>query len=129
MCGVVSTPEVTSLYRRWKRGYASHIEHPEEQWEITTWSIRGRFDTRPSRSPGTVSRLTQMEMTANTVAQLEEDLETLKDSLSTSTAEVADLWVEKSQLLARLEGQRSCSPSWSSARPSPSGKPPSPSAT
>ena len=105
LCGVVSTPEVTSLYRRWKRGYASHLEHPEEQWELTTWSIRGRFDARPLLvPPGTVSRLTQMEMTANTVAQLQADLDLAKDSLVTSTAEVADLWVEKGQLLARLEG-------------------------
>ena len=105
LCGVVSTPEVTSLYRRWKRGYASHLEHPEEQWELTTWSIRGRFDARPLLvPPGTVSRLTQMEMTANTVAQLQADLDLAKDSLATSTAEVADLWVEKGQLLARLEG-------------------------
>jgi len=43
LCGVASTPEVTSLYRRWKRGYASHLEHPEETWDLTTWSIRGRF--------------------------------------------------------------------------------------
>jgi regulator of replication initiation timing len=105
LCGVVSTPEVTSLYRRWKRGYASHIEHREEQWELTTWSIRGRFDAKPLLvPPGTVSRLTQMEMTANTVTQLQTDLDSLKDSLATSTAEVADLWVEKGQLLARLEG-------------------------
>jgi hypothetical protein len=105
LCGVVSTPEVTSLYRRWKRGYASHLEHPEEQWELTTWSIRGRFDARPLLvPPGTVSRLTQMEMTANTVAQLQADLDLAKDSLAISTAEVADLWVEKGQLLARLEG-------------------------
>jgi hypothetical protein len=105
LCGVVSTPEVTSLYRRWKRGYASHLEHPEEQWELTTWSIRGRFDARPLLvPPGTVSRLTQMEMTANTVAQLQADLDLAKDSLATSTAEVADLWVEKGQLLARLDG-------------------------
>jgi SAM-dependent methyltransferase/regulator of replication initiation timing len=104
LCGVVSTPEVTSLYRRWKRGYASHIEHREEQWELTTWSIRGRFDAKPLLvPPGTVSRLTQMEMTANTVTQLQTDLDSLKDSLATSTAEVADLWVEKGQLLARLE--------------------------
>ena len=104
LCGVASTPEVTSLYRRWKRGYASHIEHPEETWDLTTWSIRGRFDARALLvPPGTVSRLTQMEMTANTVKQLEMDLELLKDSLATSTAEVADLWVEKGQLLARVE--------------------------
>ena len=54
LCGVASTPEVTSLYRRWKRGYASHIEHPEETWELTTWSIRGRFEreapARPARN-------------------------------------------------------------------------------
>ncbi len=104
LCGVASTAEVTSLYRRWKRGYASHLEHPEEQWEITTWSIRGRFDARPLLvPPGTVSRLTQMELTANKVAQLQTDLDLAKDSLATSTAEVADLWVEKGQLLARVE--------------------------
>jgi SAM-dependent methyltransferase len=104
LCGVVSTPEVTSLYRRWKRGYASHIEHPEETWDITTWSIRGRFDARPLLvPPGTVSRLTQMEMTANTVAQLQKDLDSAKHSLGASTTEVADLWVEKGQLLARVE--------------------------
>ena len=104
LCGVAGTPEVTSLYRRWKRGYASHIEHAEEQWEITTWSIRGRFDARPLLvPPGTVSRLTQMEITANTVNQLQSDLDLAKDSLETSTKEVADLWVEKGQLLARLD--------------------------
>ncbi len=104
LCGVASTPEVTSLYRRWKRGYASHLEHPEETWDLTTWSIRGRFDARPLLvPPGTVSRLTQMEMTANTVEQLNKDLDLLKDALATSTAEVADLWVEKGQLLARVE--------------------------
>ena len=104
LCGVASTPEVTSLYRRWKRGYASHLEHPEEQWEITTWSIRGRFDSRPLLvPPGTVSRLTQMEITANKVAQLEKDLDLAKDSLASATTEVADLWVEKGQLLARVE--------------------------
>ena len=65
---------------------------------------QGRFDARPLLvPPGTVSRLTQMEMTANTVQQLEKDLDALKDSLATSTAEVADLWVEKGQLLARVE--------------------------
>ena len=104
LCGVVSTPEVTSLYRRWKRGYASHIEHPEETWDLTTWSIRARFDARPVLvPPGSVSRLTQMEMTVNTVAQLQRDLDALKESLATATAEVADLWVEKGQLLARVE--------------------------
>jgi len=104
LCGVAGTPEVTSLYRRWKRGYASHLEHPEEQWEITTWSIRGRFDARPLLvPPGTVSRLTQMEITANKVAQLETDLDLAKDSLASATTEVADLWVEKGQLLARVE--------------------------
>ena len=104
LCGVVSTPEVTSLYRRWKRGYASHIDHPEETWDLTTWSIRARFDARPVLvPPGSVSRLTQMEMTVNSVAQLQSDLDALKESLATSTAEVADLWVEKGQLLARVE--------------------------
>jgi GT2 family glycosyltransferase len=104
LCGVVSTPEVTSLYRRWKRGYASHIEHPEETWDLTTWSIRARFDARPVLvPPGSVSRLTQMEMTANTVAQLQSDLEAMRESLATATTEVADLWVEKGQLLARVE--------------------------
>ncbi len=104
LCGVVSTPEVTSLYRRWKQGYASHIEHPEETWDLTTWSIRARFDARPVLvPPGSVSRLTQMEMTVNTVAQLQSDLDALKESLATATAEVADLWVEKGQLLARVE--------------------------
>ena len=104
LCGVVSTPEVTSLYRRWKRGYASHIEHPDETWDLTTWSIRARFDARPVLvPPGSVSRLTQMEMTVNTVAQLQSDLDALKESLATATAEVADLWVEKGQLLARVE--------------------------
>ena len=104
LCGVASTPEVTSLYRRWKRGYASHLEHPEEQWEITTWSIRGRFDARPLLvPPGTVSRLTQMEITANKVAELETDLDLAKESLASATTEVADLWVEKGQLLARVE--------------------------
>ena len=50
LCGVASTPEVTSLYRRWKRGYASHIEHPEETWELTTWSIRGGSTPGPCSS-------------------------------------------------------------------------------
>jgi hypothetical protein len=104
LCGVASTPEVTSLYRRWKQGYASHIEHPEETWDLTTWSIRARFDARPVLvPPGSVSRLTQMEMTSNTVAQLQSDLDALKESLASSTEEVADLWVEKGQLLARVE--------------------------
>ena len=57
LCGLASTPEVTSLYRRWRRGYASHIEHPEVQWERATMAVRGRVDAKPFLvPPGTLSR-------------------------------------------------------------------------
>ena len=94
LCGLASTPEVTSLYRRWKRGYASHVEHPEAQWENAKMSVRGRLDAKPFLvPPGTVSRVVELQL----------EVGSLTDALSTSRAELGDLQLERDQLSVRLE--------------------------
>ncbi len=98
LCGLASTPEVTSLYRRWRRGYASHIEHPEVQWEHATMAVRGRVDAKPFLvPPGTLSRVVKLQL----------ELRSLRDSLdevvSTSGAQLSDLQFERDELSTRLE--------------------------
>jgi hypothetical protein len=94
LCGLASTPEVTSLYRRWRRGYASHVLHSEAQWESAKQAVRGRLDARPFLvPPGTVSR----------VVELQSKLGSLTDALSSSMAELGPLQLDKEQLSTRLE--------------------------
>ena len=94
LCGLASTPEVTSLYRRWRRGYASHVLHSEAQWESAKQAVRGRLDARPFLvPPGTVSR----------VVELQSKLGSLTDALSSSMAQLGPLQLDKEQLSTRLE--------------------------
>ena len=119
LCGLASTPEVTSLYRRWRRGYASHIEHPEVQWEHATMAVRGRVDAKPFLvPPGTLSRVVKLQL----------ELRSLRDSLdevvSTSGAQLSDLQFERDELSTRLRRQSSC---WSPPSSASSRSPPPPS--
>lgn len=94
LCGLVSTPEVTSLYRRWRRGFASHVEHSEAQWETAKQSVRGRLDGRAFLvPPGTVTR----------VVQLQGEVVSLTESVSSLEARVEELQLERDELSARLE--------------------------
>jgi hypothetical protein len=94
LCGLASTPEVTSLYRRWRRGYASHVLHSEAQWESAKQAVRGRLDARPFLvPPGTVSR----------VVELQSKLVSLTDALSSSMAQLDPLQLDREQLSTRLE--------------------------
>ena len=94
LCGLVSTPEVTSLYRRWRRGFASHVEHSEAQWETAKQSVRGRLDGRAFLvPPGTVTR----------VVQLQGEVVSLTESVSSLEARVEELQLERDELSARFE--------------------------
>ncbi len=98
LCGLAGTPEVTSLYRRWRRGYASHVEHPEVQWEHATMAVRGRVDAKPFLvPPGTLSRVVELQLELRSLRQ------SLDEVVSTSSAQLSDLQFERDELSTRLE--------------------------
>ena len=94
LCGLVSTPEVTSLYRRWRRGYASHVEHSEAQWETAKQSVRGRLDARPFLvPPGTVSR----------VVELQSRVDSLTSAVASLEGRLGELQLERDELSILLQ--------------------------
>jgi len=94
LCGLVSTPEVTSLYRRWRRGYASHVEHSEAQWETAKQSVRGRLDARAFLvPPGTVSR----------VVELQGKVTSLSEEVASLGGRLGELQFERDELSAMLQ--------------------------
>ncbi len=98
LCGLSSTPEVTSLYRRWRRGYASHIEHPEAQWESATMAVRGRLDARPFLvPPGTVSRVVELQLKVSSLTTA------LHEAVSSTGVRLDELQLERDELFTRLE--------------------------
>jgi Glycosyl transferase family 2 len=58
VCGVASTPEVTSIYRWWNKHGSSLFEHPEEEWRKNYNRVIDMLDERPILLPaGTVRRI------------------------------------------------------------------------
>jgi hypothetical protein len=61
LCGVVSSTEATSVYRRWVVGSHSGIDHSEAEWEAARAVIRARMDGRtillPPGGAATVRRM------------------------------------------------------------------------
>lgn len=58
LCGVASTPQITSVYRRWSVGEASHTLHDREEWKGTENAIVQRLDADVHLfPPGTIRRL------------------------------------------------------------------------
>jgi glycosyltransferase involved in cell wall biosynthesis len=86
--GVISTPEITSIYRWWTNGESSRFEHSSEEWQRNMARIRRNFDSRPlSLPPGSASQITS-----------------LFDANSALTARVSDL--ERERQVLRDENQR-----------------------
>ncbi|HVF04509.1 MAG TPA: glycosyltransferase [Frankiaceae bacterium] len=58
LCGVVSTKEPTSVYRRWLVGSHSGVDHSDAEWEAARTLIRERLNDRPVlMPPGAVARV------------------------------------------------------------------------
>ncbi|HRW18359.1 MAG TPA: hypothetical protein P5181_05895 [Dermatophilaceae bacterium] len=58
ICGVAQSTQITSIYRRWESGEASHTLHSYEQWQETQRIIIERLDREPQLlPPGTIRRL------------------------------------------------------------------------
>lgn len=57
-CGVTEVPELTSIYRRWKRGDSSYLVHDRSEWEASEQRVRDRLDSRVlPLSPGSASTI------------------------------------------------------------------------
>lgn len=82
LCGVASTEEVTSIYRRWKVGPSSTSVHTSTEWDGAHQAIIAKLDCFASIfGPGSISRIRELkrEQTESlelrhTIAQQNEDL-------------------------------------------------------
>lgn len=58
ICGVASTPEITSVYRWWTNGVSSQFTHDPKEWEDNYQRIISDLDSKPILLPGgSVSRI------------------------------------------------------------------------
>ena len=82
--GVISTPEITSIYRWWTNGESSRFEHSPEEWQSNMARIRRNLDAQPlSLPPGSASQITSLfdansALTAR-VSDLEREHQVLRD--------------------------------------------------
>jgi glycosyltransferase involved in cell wall biosynthesis len=59
--GVVSTPEITSVYRWWVNGASSQTEHQPDEWKANADKIRQKLDAQPLLlPPGSARRIAQL---------------------------------------------------------------------
>ena len=82
--GVISTAEITSIYRWWTNGESSRFAHPPEEWQRNMARIRRNLDSQPlSLPPGSASQITSLfdansALTAR-VSDLEREHQVLRD--------------------------------------------------
>ena len=82
--GVISTAEITSIYRWWTNGESSRFEHSPEEWQSNMARIRRNLDLQPlSLPPGSASQITLLfdansALTAR-VSDLEREHQVLRD--------------------------------------------------
>lgn len=98
LCGVVSSPEATSVYRRWVTGSHSGVEHGEDEWEAARVTIRERLDNRSILlPPGGAEMIRHLFASYNKEAEranqlqelvheMQERMETLEREFTTSTS-------------------------------------------
>lgn len=105
LCGVVSSPAITSVYRRWAVGEASHTLHHRDEWKGAENAIVQRLDTATNLfPPGTIGRIRQQRAAPaadnsavhHWVKKLEGDVEELRLALLTSEREVEALRTSRS---------------------------------
>lgn len=105
VAGVAQSPHVTSVYRRWLVGEASHTLHDEREWKATEDAIVYRLDRGLHVfPPGTIARIraartggSEWDPTAHAwVRKLEGDIAELRGALLAAEQDAADLRTSRS---------------------------------
>ncbi len=62
LCGVTTIPEITSIYRRWKKGHSSYTLHSKDEWRANEVLIVSKLDSQPHVfPPGTVRLIREQQ--------------------------------------------------------------------
>ena len=111
LCGVAASREITSIYRRWNVGEASHSMHSPSEWKGTETAVISRLDQVPHVfPPGTIARIRSLESRIPGPGQavdnerwhaVNAELETLRLDLLTAQRESAALRSSRSWKLTR----------------------------
>ncbi|QNM96968.1 methyltransferase domain-containing protein [Chitinimonas koreensis] len=79
LCGVRSNPEITSIYRKWKKGHSSFSEHSQQQWQRDYERILISMDAEPRLFPAGSTKLIRDQQ--RWIRKLEQDIAELQTEL------------------------------------------------
>lgn len=107
LCGIASSPRITSIYRNWSVGRNSLNEHSSAEWEGAHAAVIAQLDGRPALlPPGTMTRIRDLH------AQLRQ----AQERAATAEAALAGAHAAHHELAAIHQTYRS-STSWRVAAP------------
>jgi hypothetical protein len=93
VCGVASSHDVTSIYRRWKVGPSSTSVHTAAEWSGAHQAVIAKLDRRASVFPaGSITRVRELQ------AELASAQAELEQQVAANKAEVARLRLVESEL-------------------------------
>ncbi|GAA1240207.1 methyltransferase domain-containing protein [Oryzihumus leptocrescens] len=111
VCGVADDPQVTSVYRRWAVGEASHTLHSREEWKATEDAIIHRLDRHVHLlPPGSVSAIRRRSQSTALIGEpaspqlidkYERDVAELRQALLTIERELHEVRVSRSWRITR----------------------------
>jgi glycosyltransferase involved in cell wall biosynthesis len=101
LCGVASSPIITSIYRWWVVGESSRTDHSQIEWQQNREAILRKQDQQYYILPkGELARLRQMVAEVNT---LREDLRVRTQTLSPQFAKLTKRSVNKAIIILKLK--------------------------
>jgi GT2 family glycosyltransferase len=82
LCGVVTAPDVTSVYRWWTNAESSTFSHGPEEWDANRRQILQKLNSQPILlPPGTASRINQLIEREQALTARVSELERLRGQL------------------------------------------------
>lgn len=112
LCGVEASPEITCIYRKWKKGESSYSVHSQSEWERDYHAILGKIDQQYHVfPPGTIKVINDQR---RWIIKLENDIAYMNRAKSTKRSVLEFLhrhpalltFASRSNKVARQIGRR-----------------------